>query len=106
MPPPATNVPVTSIAINQSSGLGSLMSAAEANPQVMATLQAAFGNSVAAAQKSPWGMLLGFALGALATRFGVTADPGIVTLAGGILAVLGGDVWQWASARIRTRVTP
>jgi hypothetical protein len=68
------------------------------DPIIKTTILSAF-PQILTAQKSPWGMLAGAVIGAGLTRLGVSADPAIVAVAGGIAAVLGGDIYQWASAK-------
>lgn len=77
------------------------------DPQLKAALVQAFGSQLAEAQKSPWGMIGGAVIGAVSTRWGLDLDPSVQVLAAGVLAILGGDLWQWASAKWwPTTVTP
>jgi hypothetical protein len=73
--------------------------AAANDPALKAALIQAFGTQLAEAQKSPWGMLAGAAIGFVGTRYGVSLDPAVQAIAAGVLAILGGDLWQWASGK-------
>lgn len=86
-------------AIVQASTTNDIIIAAANDPQIKNALMQAFGTQLAQAQKSPWGMLIGAVIGFVATREGITLDPSIEVLAAGLLAILGGDIWQWAAAK-------
>ena len=86
-------------AIVEASTLNDVIRAARADPQIKAAFMQAFGTQLAEAQKSPWGMIAGALIGWLGTRYGISLDPSAQAIAAGVLAILGGDIWQWASAR-------
>jgi hypothetical protein len=96
-PAASNNVPVP--AIIASSTINDVIKAAEDDPAIKTAFLQAFGAQVAAAAKSPIGMLTGALIGALLAHYGIQADPQIILAVAVAAAVLGGDVWQWASGK-------
>lgn len=101
-----TNPNLPKQAIIQASTTNDVIEVIANDPAIKTAVLSAF-PQLLTAQKSPWGMLAGAIIGAALTRLGVSADPAVIAVAGGVTAILGGDLYQWASGKWwPTPVTP